>query len=204
MAADLVKSSNTLQTLEHDLESFFWVLLWIILTQVPCWDIELRSQFINDTMRPNVYGQSGSQGKITFLTSNRLQGGFKIPNNTTLPMFLSRVKLTVAARHHLDPSLKKFNPKTGDDEKLKSKTRDRLKMDLTAYHKGLEYLKDHNVMLGQFKDTLHEEWPSNDKAVYQAIIAPKSTIQLSNPGSKWSRSMVEENGTIFFQPSSSK
>jgi len=34
MAAELIKSTNTPQTCAHDLESFFWVLLWIVMAQV--------------------------------------------------------------------------------------------------------------------------------------------------------------------------
>ena len=99
MAVDLVEDPNTLQTLEHDLESFFWVLLWIVLTQVPCsWNIGLRSQFINDTMRPNVYGQSGGQARKTFLTNpyKLRKTDFDIPHNERLCTFLYKMKDIVA------------------------------------------------------------------------------------------------------------
>ena len=42
MAADLVESSGIKQTFVHDLELFFWVLLWIVLTQV---EIKLAGMF---------------------------------------------------------------------------------------------------------------------------------------------------------------
>jgi hypothetical protein len=215
MAADLVESPNTLQTLEHDLESFFWVLLWIILTQVPCsWDITIRSKFINDTMRPNVYGQSGGQAKMTFLTSDTFR--FEIPNNTTLSELLIALKHTVAARHHPQPSLPgKFWPNIAKDKKVKTQTANgeeetktqmelQLEWALTEYHEGLKYLEDHSTMLRQFKEALDDEWPSNDKAVFQGTMAAKSTIQLSNSSSKRSRDVAQRNGTSLLPPSSSK
>jgi hypothetical protein len=50
MAADFVKRSDIPQTLVHDLESFFWVLLWLVLTKVETnWKGGRLSSFI---MRP--------------------------------------------------------------------------------------------------------------------------------------------------------
>ena len=151
---------------------------------------------------------------MTFLTSDTFH--FEIPNNTTLSELLIALKHTVAARHRPQPSLPgKFWPNTAKDKKVKTQTANgeeetktqtelQLEWALTEYHEGLKYLEDHSTMLRQFKEALDDEWPFNDKAVHQGIMADKSTIQLSNSRSKRSRGMAEENGIIFLQPSSSK
>jgi len=95
MAADLVESPDIRQTLEHDLESFFWVLLWIVLMQVPCsWNISTRSKFIDNTMNPKVYDRSGGQTKKTFLTADDKlrEKDFEIPNNKRLRKLLRAMK----------------------------------------------------------------------------------------------------------------
>jgi hypothetical protein len=73
MAADLVESSEIPQTLEHDLESFFWVILWIVMTRVPTnWTDEARSILINDTMSPKVYSHTRGPVKKNWLVHQEM------------------------------------------------------------------------------------------------------------------------------------
>ena len=189
MAADLVESSTTLQTLKHDLESFFWVLLWIVLMQVPCsWGLGRRSRFINETMDPRLYGQDqdGGNAKKMFLThkDSLRKEEFDIPNNTVLHGLLKSLKKIVAARHRLPPD----NP----NEEAES-----------SYKQGLTYLEDHKKMLKEFRKSLESEWPTKDPAEYQRITVSKSTLAAGQCSSKRSRSTAELDG-ISLEPSSSK
>jgi hypothetical protein len=213
MAADLVECPDTPQTLEHDLESFFWVLLWIILMQVPCtWRIEKRSIFINDTMNPKVYGQSGGPTKMTFLTNEQKlsQEDFEIPNNERLRSLLEAVKKVVAARHRLPPSRPGdtvYDAFVRTEQKTSDEIQREYRKEYAKYEVGLTFLKDHARMLGTFEAALSAqsevEWPTNDPAKYQGIMASASTEAACNCGTKRSRSIAEQNG-ISLPPSSGK
>jgi hypothetical protein len=213
MAADLVEDPTIPQKLEHDLESFFWVLFWIILMQVPCsWNTAIRSKFIEDTMNPKVYGQSGGQAKKTFLTNpfKLLKADFDIPHNESLRDFLRAMKEIVAARHHPPPR----NPEDSDSDSITDDSDTEMTPDQIAedykrqharYDRRLTFLKDHGRMRRTFKVALgpsNQEWPTNDPATYQGIIPTRTTDAVSNCGSKRSRIMAELNGLTG--PSSSK
>ena len=68
MAAELIERPKIRHTFSHDLESFFWVLMWIVVTWVPTtWNESARSIFINGVMNPKVYSNIGSTEKSTWL-----------------------------------------------------------------------------------------------------------------------------------------
>ncbi len=68
MAAELVEDPSILHTFEHDLESVFWVLLWMTLLYMKTtWDVGRRSSFLNNTMNPGVYMGSGGINKLAFM-----------------------------------------------------------------------------------------------------------------------------------------
>src|SRR5712671_7487852 len=72
MAADLVRDPNITQTFEHDLESVFWVLFWIMLLYVDNkYTVPMRSSYIIQTMNPRTFRDSGSGGsdKFNFMAS---------------------------------------------------------------------------------------------------------------------------------------
>lgn len=85
MAADLVERPNTHQTFVHDLESFFLVLLWTVLTEVQTgWTDGHRSSFTG-TINPKIYSDWGGPAKTTFLISSIAvsETEFQIPKNPT-------------------------------------------------------------------------------------------------------------------------
>jgi Fungal protein kinase len=85
MAADLVENPYICHTFVHDLESLFWVLMWMIATWVnTSWDINSCSNFINDTITLKLYTTSGGRVKKLWLTLGELLKELKIPNNPPL------------------------------------------------------------------------------------------------------------------------
>src|SRR5258708_35839923 len=101
MAGDLVQQFNIRHTFTHDLESFFWVLLWIVLTWVPTYYTDaVRSGFIHGTMSPKVCSDSGGSTKTNFLVSSRMleerEEDFRLPNNPSLCTLLVEMKHTLA------------------------------------------------------------------------------------------------------------
>jgi hypothetical protein len=208
MAADLVESPGTRQTFVHDLESFFWVLLWIVLTQVPCnWEIGRRSRFISETMSLKVYGETGGEAKKIYLRAkeNLSEGDIEIPNNTTLRELLKGFMDSVGARHCLPPS--KPNPIDPAIITGQKNINDKVDSAYQEYKRGLDYLKDHSLVLRQFEMALDADlrlWPSDDKAVFQQFVPSRSMSWVSNSGSKRARSVAEENGAFTVQSSSKR
>ncbi len=70
------------------------------------WTDEQVSSVICDRMNPKVYSGSGGEGKIDFLTMNKLTPKkFQIPGNPTLRDLLEALCSLVAARHRERPSM---------------------------------------------------------------------------------------------------
>jgi Fungal protein kinase len=207
MAADLVRSSDIQHTFIQDLESFFWVLIWIVVTQVKSsWDDEMRTEFLEVTMRPKFYDQnrgkenamssrchiqSGGTTKETFLTSTQLTDGkFDIPGNPTLRDFLIALKRIVAIRYNRPV---KFRPSFGGDKDYGSKLFDFDYENKLKTHQALEdeYFKDHSGILHQFQMAVAAEWPDNDEAEAQNVLQPRSTTLYGRSSAKRSWSVVE-------------
>ncbi|KAF8503365.1 hypothetical protein F5888DRAFT_1903888 [Russula emetica] len=148
MAADLVEEFGTKQTFAHDLESFFSVLLWIVLTQVETsWGDGFRSSFLEDTFSTKVYKGSGGSNKTMVLTSRialHETGKFKIPDNPTLAKFLYQLKTTVFARYDIKPS--------GDDIAFEPDEvpENELDLELGRYNRWKGNMESHSKMLDQF------------------------------------------------------
>lgn len=205
MAADLVESSSgILHRLHHDLESFFWVLMWIILTRVPTsWSDDARTSFVNQTMSPMVYSHSGGTGgtlKSSWLTSDRplIEEKFQIPASPNLRELAEELLTTVSARYRVRPPRKpsSLNPFVLSGA-AKTKTVEDERSEIERYEAGLTFLNDHNLMLRQFEAALEAKekpkWPSDDKASPQRILPAGTPVCVSQTSSKRSRSVVEEN-----------
>jgi hypothetical protein len=211
MAADLVEDPTIPQKLEHDLESFFWVLFWIILMHVPCsWNNAIRSKFIEDTMNPKVYGQSGGQAKKTFLTNTYKlrKRDFDIPHNERLRTFLHKMKEIVAPRHHPPPDAPTTTPSTPTDPNKKTPDLEtqveNYGKEQDEYLRGLKSLQSHDSIRELFEWVdVDQGWPTDDRATYQRRMHSRTADAVSNSGSKRSRDIAEQNG-IYLQPSSSK
>jgi len=201
MAADLIGSSGIQQTFVHDLESFFWVLLWIVLTQVETgWNDLRRSDFLETTFSPKIYGDSGSSSKLVSLTPNILHAhDFRIPGNTALTDFVHGLRSTVSSRYEFPPSreIPTYDPDRvdGEDQKAEEKY---TSFKLMLYNQRSEYMKDHFKMLDAFSQILDDDkcWSKDDKANPQRFVPSRTAVCVSYPSSKRSRSVVEESGAF--------
>ena len=135
MAADLVEKLGTAHTLTQDLESVFWVLLWIVLKWVSSsWSDGQRASLL-ETM-------SSKWFKSVFLTSAKLDvedETFTIPGNPFLCDLLKGVEVTVAERYHRQPTM-------GHDphDPFGEVTQEVYDARMKAWHLGQEFLKDHS------------------------------------------------------------
>ncbi len=208
MAGDLIQQFNIWHTFAHDLESFFWVLLWIVLTQVPTYYTDaVCSSFIHGMMSPKVCSGSGGSAKTNFLVSScmleeRVED-FCLPNNPSLHALLVEIKCTVADWYLSLPSKKESTPKPESVKKIDTISI-ALKCDgiteSDESHKALHVaandfetmncsmmlglLKDYHVVVELFSMALLALWPTNDKAECKPILLPSSAIEASHSGSK--------------------
>jgi Fungal protein kinase len=193
MAAALMESNNNIaHTFVHDLESFFWVLLWIILTRVGCsWDQRDRSSFLNETMSPKVYGNVASKVKSTFLTSDKLTGedDFDIPGNPNLAELARSVKRLVSKSYRKRPS-----PNRSWIDGATLVITDEVAKQQKTFDEEIAKLKDHDEMIRQFDIAIQGEpctggytpWPSNDPAKPRQVTAYNSVVLSSKTSSKQS------------------
>ncbi len=217
MAGDLIQQFNIWHTFAHDLESFFWVLLWIVLTQVPTYYTDaVCSSFIHGMMSPKVCSGSGGSTKTNFLVSSHMLEerveDFHLPNNPSLCTLLVEMKHTVTDQYLSLPSKKESTLKPESVKKINTISI-ALKRDgvtesdesCKALHVAvndfktmnrsmtmmLGLLKDHYVVVKLFGTALLAPWPTNDKAECKPILLPSSAIEASHSGSKRSRSTIE-------------
>jgi hypothetical protein len=89
MAAELVENPEAVQTVEHDIESIFWVLLWMCLLYMDTnMDVGMRSSVIKDTMSPRVYANTGGSGKVDFLANRHRLDVLKTPTSPPVATLL--------------------------------------------------------------------------------------------------------------------
>jgi hypothetical protein len=161
MATDLVEGPNIRHTHAHDLESVFWVLIWIVLRRVKTtWDIEKHSSFIIGTMSLRVCGTSGGDSKRAWLTSKSVDN-LEIPGNETLTELVLVFKESVASRYQEKVRIFKFSPRNLGSG-----------VQVTNGGTTPNYLEDHETMLAQINGLLECAWPSNDGAIALPILEP--------------------------------
>lgn len=205
MAANLVESSGIKQTFIHDLESFFWVLLWIALNYAKTtWTIEKRSSFLATTFSPDVYllpggGATGGDSKKKIMKDRnaltKTDSNFDIPDNTPLRSLLRKLHQLLRVRHDPPPMPEEFD--TEYDGQL-------LDLQVKVYERGLALLNDHQAMLSQFRTILgpQNRWPADDKASLQPTVLSIAEENIRQTSSKRLRSAYEDG--VHVPSSSSK
>lgn len=201
MSADLVESHDIQQTFAHDLESFFWVLLWMVLNYVETsWKGAELSTFLEIHFNPERYEQTEGGGVVTgttkrdFLTNdNKLtKDDFQIPRNPILVEFLIYLKHTVSSRFDETPleETSKFQRSASSKASYEHK--------LKQYKERLEYMKDHSEMLRLFSIALdpskERDWPGDDKATPQHRPVSISKARRARYGTKRSRTIQDVGG----------
>lgn len=191
MAGDLVKNPAERQTAVHDVESFFWVLMWIIVRRVGTdWNTEESSSFIVNTMDPRVVGNSGGNVKMNWLVSSVSLDGFRIPNNKPLLRLVKKWKKLVGKRY----VKKKKSPEQSVDHLIGHK------QDKSIHDRMLEAI---DCVLGESSDKSNDKsfdesnaksssnessdessdkykWPKDDKAISVQLLPPKDMSYCSS------------------------
>ena len=176
MVADLIKSPGIPQTFLHDLESAFWVLLWMALSFMKSsWDNGIRSSFLKGTMSPKVFRDTGGQDKYHFMQVGSPMA-ITIDDNPTMTSFLISLKQILGVRHQKRPKLpSSLDPaytlaSLKKDQSSIIKARAATEADIKWYDTMLEGLENHDFVLHHFERALAEDWPADDKAVRQPLL----------------------------------
>lgn len=104
MAANLIEDPMIGQTFHHDLESAFFVLLWMaILYLESSWGDDYLSNFVTLIFHPQVFGNSGGLTKLMFMQSEEQPKELEIRNNTPLIALLHGLKELLSVRHRKQP-----------------------------------------------------------------------------------------------------
>ena len=176
MAADLVQRSSIPHTFIHDLESAFWVMLWVVILYMPSsWDIGDRLYFLKETMSPRVYDNSGGRNKLYFMQTEDPISGLELKQNPIILDLLNSLKKTLSIRHWQRPSeVSGFDPLAIKAEMDGSGTLESpvsLGDKIQEYDALMECLKDHKIVLNMINKALKTPgWPDNDTANPQPLL----------------------------------
>lgn len=100
MAADLVMDPKIPQTVEHDIESIFWVLLWLCFLYMDSDMVKAHlTSIIKETMSPLVYSDRAGNVKVLFMTSPVALKGYSIEGNQTMVKLLDDLRILLGKRH---------------------------------------------------------------------------------------------------------
>ncbi|KAH9164639.1 hypothetical protein EDB89DRAFT_1912027 [Lactarius sanguifluus] len=105
MATDLIKNPEINQTFIHDIESAFFVLLWMALHYLhSSWDVDGLSSFVDTVFNPQVYGNTGGLTKLMFMRVDQGLNNFSFTNNVPLADLLCGLKELLSVRHKSQPT----------------------------------------------------------------------------------------------------
>ena len=150
MAGDLVgvKKNQVTQTFVHDLESAFYILLYLVTRFVgTSWPMTERCDYIRNVLG----GGLGTSGKRLFMEARLIE--FSIPSNAPLEGLIVELKRVLAKRY--------------------SDKHDKENPALKSSSFGIEYNDselNYDKILEPFTTALSSsDWPQDDKAIEQPI-----------------------------------
>jgi hypothetical protein len=180
MAGDLILEPGTIQTVGHDLESSFWVLLWIMLSFLKTGYVaSLHSSILKQTMDPKCFGGSGGSDKISFMTSTYMISSCITPDTPLVGEILRSMHSVLG---------KRYPQSLNDEDKVVQKEED-----------------FHELIIPILKDALDKKWPDPDPSPKsQEVLLSDEELYSVHSGTKRSRSIAEQNGAFVQQPAAKR
>jgi hypothetical protein len=186
LAVDLMRNPNITQTFIHDLESVFYLLLFLALRYMQTsWQAKPSqlSYALNVIMNPPAYGGIGGSPRLWFMRSplepeefEVLDGGSKPLCNQPFTALMYDLKTFLAERHSLPQA-----------------THGSIFLDIDAYEK-VKYR--HDAIIEIFDTALSSSrWPENDAATPQPIVDFESAVSSQYTSSERSSSTYESSGS---------
>ncbi len=202
MAAELVQDPSIPHTLEHDLESVFWVLLWMTLLYMETsWDIGLRSSVLNSTMNPDVYMGCGGIDKLNFMQAEGAVYKLKTLKSPGMQAVLIGVHGIVRKPLLVQKPLDFPSPETNgsaDDERVMNVTKSTSATETTQSGNDItkpEHL--HDALINEIDKYLKNNnwWAAEDDSKLQHV-APSAEVE-SSAWSGTKRSRDTEMGSLY-------
>ncbi|KAI9430750.1 hypothetical protein H4582DRAFT_2063404 [Lactarius indigo] len=182
MAVDLIKNPNINQTFIHNIESAFFILLWMALHYLHCsWDVDCLSSFVDTVFNPHVYGNMGGLTKLMFM--DRLTYAHKF-----------KIKDVIHQAQGIKPTLK-----------LAAVNEQTFKNALADYKLYMSALDNHNAAILTIKQVINQEnaWPAFEPANRQRLLLSHAVKRGLCLGSKRCReaALECEGGDLMEQQS---
>ena len=212
MTVDLIKDPTICQTFIHNIESTFFLLLWMSICFVKSsWDKAHRSNFINSIFQPQVFGGSGDSTKVMFMQLKGLES-LKFTTNAPLEILL-RTWQEMLRFHHLKPPAahtEEFNIQDaiwqGQSTESASKSaamneslQEEYQCQLCDHEFFASALLNHDAVLTVLNQLLkYKGWPDLEPAKRQSIILSHIEKQFVHSSSKRIReAAAESEGTTL-------
>jgi len=196
MAVELIENPSIPHIPEHDLESVFWVLLWVTILYIDTsWSSSHHSSIL-DVMTPKVYSTGASPSKLHFLQDSVALMGLCTRRSPCVGKLLRDIhkvfcKLYIK-KAHLQPSLKE-NESLDVDKSTDECTDEIGTMTMGAMQSGNEVEPEdlHATLIDLFNKALKKEkkWGINDVATYQPVKHSRNMESATQSGPKRSRDM---------------
>ena len=206
MSAELIDDPKVPQTVEDDLESFYWVLLWICLSYMESnLDTGRRSAILKGTMNPRVYKGTGGCDKKNFLANLGSLRRLTMDNCPVMPMLIKSLHKRLGGRYRLEPAdsdlLQPGSSPTSDP--MQSETKHASEGVTSSGIQSAEQSTKavgHEELLQMLQDALKKDsWPEADRAVRQDVIDSQDEKSRFS-SSKRSHSEASRNGGFCVPP----
>jgi hypothetical protein len=150
------------QTVEHDLESVFWILLWMCLSYMKTTMTPgLRASILNNTMCPRVYDGSGGMSKVNFMASGIALEDLTTPN---CPMadLLKALHRLLGKRYQFPQDLPSASPAP---DRMQSEAEHPVGGATVDAARRDKVMIKHEEVLAVLESFIRQEgWPDNDLA----------------------------------------
>ncbi|KAH9058976.1 hypothetical protein EDB83DRAFT_2520747 [Lactarius deliciosus] len=215
MAADLIENPKINQTFIHNIESAFFVLLWMALHYLhSSWDVDGLSSFVDTVFNPQVYGNMGGLMKLMFMHIDQGLDNLSFTDNFPLTDPLHGLKELLSIHHKSWPTYThKSNIKDvihqawgiKPSSTLATANEQAFKSVLEEYKLYLLGLDNHKTAILIIKNAINKEdaWPAFEPANRQRLLLSHAVKRSLHLGSKRCReaALECEGGDLMEQQS---
>ena len=171
MSAALVQNKNAPHTFVDDLESLFYVILWLLVMYTPnSLSPEDRMSFIKSVLDPEQFNGMGGTAKADFLQAQNTLRQLKFDNRPKLKSLLIQLATLFSVRYEEKPSKIDFDLLDAFGRELHHKQR----LPAWRYKERSTNLKSHSHIIKMITECIENpnEWPDDDPAAWQSLFGP--------------------------------
>ena len=177
MSANLISQMNgekTTHSIEDDLESSIYVLIWMTLMYSETSDKSQVPSFLSSVLDPKPYGPTGGFGKADFLKARTFLERVVFPGRSPLHRLITQLAELFAVQYETKPTDAQYanakflleNTAVNPDPRFKEAY---FETPVHLYEKRMDALKGYQHTIDLFNTALQDpaSWPTDDYAVKQ-------------------------------------